>query len=155
MPSRKSSESPSTTSGPPSASSWAAPPEFYLDENIAGRTIARALRDLGYTVHTPPELYGTRAAAEGTPDETWLADVSGHRWTVISRDTKILQRPAELAAYKAAKLHMFLFPGQATKETLLDALHATLADLCTLSSRGTPGVWRIHKSRDAWTIDQL
>jgi hypothetical protein len=44
MASRKSSGSPSTTSGPPSASSWAAPPEFYLDENIAGRTIAHALR---------------------------------------------------------------------------------------------------------------
>jgi hypothetical protein len=35
------------------ASSWAAPPEFYLDENIAGRTIARGRRDLSHAVHTP------------------------------------------------------------------------------------------------------
>jgi hypothetical protein len=155
MPSRKSSESPPTPSGPPSASSWAAPPEFYLDENIAGRTIARALRDLGYTVHTPPELYGTREAAEGTPDETWLADVSGHRWTVISRDTSILQRPAELAAYKAAKLHLVLFPGQATKEMLAQALHATLRDVCTASTRAAPGVSRVHRQHGRWVFTEL
>jgi PIN domain-containing protein len=103
-------------SEPPPASSWAAPPEFYLDENIAGRSVLRSLRDLGYGVHTPTEFYGSREDAEGTPDEIWLADISQRGWTVISRDTKILERPTELAAYKAAKLHMVLFPGQATRE---------------------------------------
>jgi hypothetical protein len=46
-----------------------------------------------------------------------------------------LQRPAELAAYKAARLHRVLFPGQATKELLVQALHATLRDVCTASTR--------------------
>jgi PIN like domain len=155
MSSRRSSGSPSTTSEPPSASSWAAPPELYLDENIAGRTIAGGLRDLGYLVHTPAELYGSREAAEGVRDEVWLADVGRHGWTVISRDTKILQRRAELAAYKAAKLHMFLYPGQATREALLEALRATLSDVCTMSSRATPGVWRVHSQHGRWTVTQL
>jgi hypothetical protein len=131
------------------------PPEFYLDENIAGRTIARALRDLGYTVHTPPEPYGARGAAEGTPDGTRLADVSGYRWTVISRDTSIVWRPAELAAYKAAKLHMVLYPGQATAEMLVQALHATLRDVCTASGRSAPGVWRVHRQHGRWVFTEL
>src|SRR4051812_30282741 len=78
MASRKNSGSPSTTSEPPLASSWAAPPEFYLDENLAGRTLAQALRGLGYVVHTPFELYKGRHKAEGTPDEVWLRDVGQH-----------------------------------------------------------------------------
>ena len=78
----------------------AAPPEFYLDENIAGRTIAHGFRVLGYVVHTPAELYGSREVAEGIRDETWLADVGPRRWVAISRDTKIMQRPAELAALR-------------------------------------------------------
>jgi hypothetical protein len=155
MPSRKSSGSPSTTSGPPPASSWAEPPEFYLDENIAGRTLVRSLRDLGYVVHTPPELYGSREAAEGTPDEVWLADVGRHGWTVIGRDTRILQVPTELAAYKAARLHMILYPGQATRETLIAALHATLNEVCTASARSRPGVWRAYTHRGQWTLTEV
>lgn len=75
-----------------------------------------------FVVHTPPEVYGSRQPAEGTPDDVWLADVGAHGWTVIGRDTSILQVPAELAAYKAAMLHMVLYPGQATRDTLVDAL---------------------------------
>jgi hypothetical protein len=57
------SESASKTSGPPHASSWATPPEFYADENSVTRSVCRLLRGLGYTVHTPAELYGSRDAA--------------------------------------------------------------------------------------------
>jgi hypothetical protein len=155
MSSRKSSESPSTTSEPPHASSWAAPPEFYLDENIAGRTLARSLRDLGYVVHTPPELYGSRAAAEGTRDEVWLADVARYRWTVVSRDTKILERPREIQAYKSAKLHMLLYPGQATANELVEAVQATLAEVCAASSRALPGVWRVRRLHGRWSLTEL
>jgi hypothetical protein len=35
------------TSGPPPASSWAAPPEFYTDENTGTRAVRRRLTDLG------------------------------------------------------------------------------------------------------------
>jgi len=48
----------STTSGPPHASFWAEPPEFYIDENMAGRTVRRFIADLGYVVHTPAAVFG-------------------------------------------------------------------------------------------------
>ena len=106
-------------------------------------------------MHTPRELYGNREAAEGTPDEVWLVDVAQHRWTVISRDTKILERPAEIAAYKTAKLHLILFPGQATAVMLVEAVHATLTEVCTVSARAVPGVWRAHRRRGQWALAEL
>ena len=47
-------ESTSKTSGPPHASSWAAPPEFYADENVVTKSVVRLLRDLGYVYIHPP-----------------------------------------------------------------------------------------------------
>ena len=133
-------------SGPPHASFWAAPPEFYVDESFAGKSLRRALQDLGYPVHTPPELYGTRDAAIGTPDTVWLRDVGARRWVVIGRDTKILERPDEAAAYRAARVHMFLFPGQATRAVLIECLTRNLREICTVTAGRAPVVCRVTRS---------
>lgn len=101
------------TSGPPPASSWAAPPEFYTDENAGTRAVRRRLTGLGYVVHSPAELYGSREEALGARDEDWLARVGQRGWVVIGRDVKIYERPAELTAYLAAGVHVFLLPGEA------------------------------------------
>jgi hypothetical protein len=53
------------TSEPPHASSWATPPEFYLDENTVTRSVRRLLNELGYVVHTPAELFGSRERSLG------------------------------------------------------------------------------------------
>jgi hypothetical protein len=125
-------------SGPPHASSWATPPEFYLDENIAGKTLRRLLSDLGYQVHTPPELDALSAS-----DVDWLGRVGRYGWVVISSDVNIVQRPAELAAYRAAKVHMFLLPGQARVAELCDLVTGNLADICAAASARRPGVWKV------------
>ncbi|MCT1354160.1 hypothetical protein [Gordonia hongkongensis] len=103
----------------------------------------RSIEDLGYIVHTPAAVYGTRAAAEGTPDERWLRDVGRNGWAAIGRDTTILVTPSELQAYKRARIHLFLFHGHATRQQLIDALHANLRDICTHCMSGTPSVWRV------------
>lgn len=138
-----STESASTTSGPPPASSWAAPPEFYTDENITTRAVRRYLTRLGYVVHTPAELYGTRDAASGARDEDWLSRVGPRGWTVIGRDAKIYERPAELDAYRRARIHIFLLPGQALVAELVHLIEVNLADICTLASSSQPGTWRL------------
>jgi hypothetical protein len=53
----------------------AAPPEFYADENTVTRSVRNLLTRLGYILHTPAELYGSREAALGARDEDWLAKV--------------------------------------------------------------------------------
>jgi hypothetical protein len=117
--------------GPPLAFSWATPPEFYIDENFAGRTLRRAIADLGYVVHTPAQLYGSHEEAKGTTDVVWLRDVGRRGWAIIGKDTKILERPEEVAAYRRAHVHMFLFPGQAMRARLIELLHANLREIGT------------------------
>jgi len=67
-------------SGPPPASSWAAPPEFYLDENAVTRTVRRLLVGLGYRCHTPPEVFGTRVESLGAEDTEWLGRIARSGW---------------------------------------------------------------------------
>jgi hypothetical protein len=137
------------TSGPPPASSWAAPPEFYTDENAGTRAVRRRLTGLGYVVHSPAELYGSREEALGARDEDWLARVGQRGWVVIGRDVKIYERPAELAAYLAAGVHVFLLPGEAKVAQLVELIEVSLADICTYASGRKPGTWRLTLSGPA------
>jgi hypothetical protein len=95
-------------------------------------------------VHTPAQEFGGKHASEGTPDEAWLAKCGEHGWVALARDTKILERAEELAALKKAKIHIFYYPGQATRAQLLAAAAETLADVCTVASQQGGGAWRVR-----------
>jgi PIN like domain len=130
-------------SGPPPASSWAAPPEFYADENAVTRSVLRLLRGLGYVIHSPAELYGSRDGALGAADEDWLGRVGTRGWACLTRDLKIYERPAELAAYQRAPVHVFLLPGEATARQLTELIAACLADMCTVAVGRPPQTWKL------------
>ena len=51
---------------------------------------------------------GAGKAALGAEDTDWLPRVGRHRWTVIGRDAKIYERPAEMEAYMRAHVQVFL-----------------------------------------------
>ncbi len=121
----------------------AAPPEFYADENTVTRSVRDLLTGLGYVLHSPAELYGSRDAALGARDEDWLARVGRHRWTVLGRDLKIYERPSELAAYRASRLQVFLLPGQARAAELVELVAVNLAQICAIASTRQPGTWRL------------
>ncbi len=104
----------------------------------------RFFENLGYTVHTPARVFGSRHAAEGTPDEVWMARCGENRWAALARDTKIMQRPDEVAAFRAARIHMFYYPGNATRDELVAAAEATLVDVCTYAVQAGGGAWRVH-----------
>jgi hypothetical protein len=128
-------------SEPPHASSWAAPPEFYLDENVAGKTARRFISDLGYTVHTPASVFG-RAALDGhLYDERWLPVAGARGWAVIGRDQRILLREHELRAYLEARVHLFLLPGEITRNQIVDLLRKNLREMCSLASARRPNVY--------------
>jgi hypothetical protein len=136
-------ESASRRSGPPPASSLAAPPEFYADENTVTRSVRSLLTRLGYMLHSPAELYGSHDASLRARDEDWLAKVGLRRWTVLGRDLKIYERPSELAAYKASRLQVFLLPGQARAAELVELVEVNLAQICAIASTREPGTWRL------------
>lgn len=58
------------TSEPPPASSWAAPPEFYLDENSVTRMVRRLLTSLGYRVHDR-DVGGSRHRRDAPGADGW------------------------------------------------------------------------------------
>jgi hypothetical protein len=124
----------------------ASPPKFYADENSVTRSVRRLLSNLGYTFHSPAELYGSHEAALGARDEDWLAKVSVHRWTVLGRDAKIYERPSELEAYRASKLQVFLLPGQALAAELVELVAGNLAEICAITSTRQPGTWRLTRN---------
>ncbi|ASR39813.1 hypothetical protein BAY61_30210 [Prauserella marina] len=54
-----------------------------------------------------------------------------------------MERPEELAAYRAAKVHMFYLPGEATRAHLTQLVSGNLRDIITRATDRTPEVWRI------------
>jgi len=134
------------TPEPPRASSWAAPPEFYIEENLAGRTIRRFIADLGYTIHTPAEVFGWERLRQRLHDEDWLPVVGRNGWVVFGRDWHILDRELELRAYLAAQVHMFLLPGEATRAELTELLALNLRSICAAAMARRPNVYWITRS---------
>lgn len=135
------------TSEPPHASSWAAPPEFYVDEGLVGKTLRRFFEDRGYTIHTPWKVFGSRHTAQGTADTAWLKRCGQERWAALGRDTKILERPEEVDELLRAKIHIFYYPGNATRSELLAVAAVTLVEVCTISSFSGGGAWRVRGGR--------
>jgi hypothetical protein len=134
------------TSEPPRASFWATPPEFYLDENTVTRSVRRLLTGLGYSVHTPAELFGDRTASLGAADEEWLKRVTGRRWAIIGRDIKIYERPWELKAYRDARVQVFLLPGQALAVQLTHLVTVNLSQIGAITSSRKVGTWYLTES---------
>jgi len=124
----------------------ATPPEFYADENAVTKSVCRRLKQLGYVVHTPAELYGSRDAASGALDEDWLPKVGQRKWTILGRDLKIYERPSELDAYRKARVQVFLLPGQALAAELLRLVEMNLAHMCAIASGRKQGTWRLTES---------
>ncbi|MFJ2033760.1 hypothetical protein [Streptosporangium sp. NPDC087985] len=130
-------------SGPPPASSWATPPEFYLDENSVSRSVRKLLAELGYLVHTPAELFGSRDEALVAPDERRLPLVGQRGWLVIACDIRIFERPHEYEAYLKAKVAVFLLPGESKIEERKGLIVCNLSAMCSEASQLRSGVWRL------------
>lgn len=128
-------------SEPPPASSWAEPPEFYLDENLAGRTVRRFITELGYRVHTGASVFSKAVLDKSLSDNDWLPIAGRKGWVVICRDQHILLRDGELKAYLDAKVHLFLLPGDIARAQIIELLQVNLREMCTLAAARIPNVY--------------
>ena len=104
----------------------ATPPEFYADENTVTRSVRNLLTGLGYILHTPAELYGSREAAWGARDEDWLAKVGRHRWNRPRPRPEKKKAARKIAAYRASRLQVFLLPGEARAAELVELVEVNL-----------------------------
>lgn len=137
------------TSEPPHASFWATPPEFYLDENTVTRSVRRLLTGLGYSVHTPAELFGDRTASLGAADEEWLKRVAGRGWAIIGRDIKIYERPWELKAYRRSPGPGFPAAGSGVSRAAHHLVAVNLGEIGVITSSRKVGTWYLTESGSA------
>lgn len=54
-----------------------------------------------------------------------------------------MERPHELEAYRAAKIHMFYLPGEATRDHLRSLVERHLTTIVSYATSRHPEVWRI------------
>lgn len=95
------------------------PVAYYIDADLLGlaKVLAAIREDVTYPGdpggeirkrHRPPCPIATPA----TPDETWIPLVASLGWSIITRDTKISRRPAELAAVRKYGAKVFALDGR-------------------------------------------
>jgi predicted nuclease of predicted toxin-antitoxin system len=90
-----------------SASSSASPPEarrLFIDRCAWSAALGRALSDAGIAFEAHHAHF-----RDDTPDAEWLTAATQHRWLIVTRDKRIRYKPNELAAMRAARLHVFVF----------------------------------------------
>ena len=101
------------TAAPPDAG---AAPTLFIDRDLWSRRLDAALReaDIPFVAHRA--LF-----ADDTPDVDWIAEVGRRGLVVLTRDQEIRRRPNELAAVRAARIHLFaltsgnLYAGETAK----------------------------------------
>ncbi len=77
----------------------------------------------------------------GASDEVWLEKVAMTGWAILNRDTKIMRRREELAAYRRAGVHMFYLPGEAKVAVLVELMVVNLAEICTATISRNAKLW--------------
>lgn len=130
------------------ASSYSAPPSFYLDEGLNARSLRRALSEAGYEWKNAGNLDPAGwSATRGIQDEQWLRLLKGSGCTVLTKDFRIYQRPHERQAWLRSGLHVFAFGGRDESfDTLLEVLELRFDDICARASSKLAGYWVVTRS---------
>lgn len=133
------------TAAPPDA---APAPTLFIDRDLWSRRLDAALREAGVPFVAHRDLF------EGdTPDVVWIAEVGRRGWVVLTRDQEIRRRPNELAAVRAARIHLFAL-------TSGNLSAADTAELCVaawpavrraVAAHAAPAIFSITRgARVAW-----
>ncbi len=100
-----------------SASSKPATVRFYLDADVLG--LAKVLVSLRPDVTYPGDPGGVVHRRErpacmikdcGTPDTMWIPEVARCGWLIVTRDSRIQERAAEIDAVRAHGARMIVLP---------------------------------------------
>jgi predicted nuclease of predicted toxin-antitoxin system len=75
---------------------------LFIDRDLWSRRLDAALREAGIPFVAHRDLF-----ANDTPDVEWIAEVGRRAMVVLTRDQEIRRRPNELAAVRAARIHLF------------------------------------------------
>lgn len=92
-----------SAAAPPEPAPAAPPgPTLFIDRDLWSRRLDDALRNAGIPFVAHRDLF-----ADDVPDEHWISEVGRRGLVVLTRDQQIRRRPNELAAVRAARIHLF------------------------------------------------
>jgi hypothetical protein len=128
---------------------------WYVDADTLG--LAHALVRLRSDVTFPGDPGGkvhkkARPAClitqTATPDETWIPIVAEQGWAIITRDTRILRRPAELQLVKQHKARMFTISSteKLTNWHMLEVLMCNWRAIEARVDKSGPFVWTMTRT---------
>lgn len=128
---------------------------FYIDADVRGLgLIIGALRsdvtypgDLGAEIHRrkrPPCLITTPDVL----DTDWIPEVARRGWLIITRDSKIIENRAEIAAVRenGAKMVALNQRDASTKWGQLEVFMTRWRDIERLADKEGPFIWRVSRT---------
>jgi len=128
---------------------------FFFDADILGlgKLVAQIRSDVTFP-GDPGATIGRRVRPPcpinkpNAPDVVWLPVVAARNWSVISRDSKLLRRPAEVEAISSSGARVFLI---ASRENLrlweqLEVLMHRWRDIEKLSTRSGPFAYSLTRA---------
>jgi hypothetical protein len=117
-------------------------PVLFIDRDLWSRTLDAALR----AARIPFEAHRDHFP-DDEPDPSWLRVVGGRGWVVLTRDQRIRTRPNELAAVRAARLHVFaLTSGNLSAAATADVVLAAWPALQrAVAEHEPPMLWSITR----------
>jgi hypothetical protein len=109
-----------------------APLTFFVDRSLGAHDVPDALRAAGARVEVHDDHF-----APDTPDTSWLTEVGGRGWVVLTKDSRIRRHPLELQALLAANIAAFM----------VTATDVTGADMGRVLADAIPKLTALVRSR--------
>jgi len=126
-------------------------PSLFVDRDTWSRVLDEALRAAGI-----PFVAHRDHFAPDTPDVEWIAEVGRRGWLVVTRDQQIRRRPNELAAVRAAGLHLFaLTSGNlSAADTAALVVRAWPRMKTAAATTSAPALWSVTRAGEVRLIKQ-
>ena len=128
---------------------------FYLDADVLGLAkVIAALRsdvtypgDPGATIHRRIRL-ACPIANPATPDHIWIPEVAERGWLIITRDSRIQDHRAEIAAVRDNDAKMVALTGRDARTTWqqLEVVMSQWRRLEALAVVAGPFIWRATRT---------
>lgn len=129
---------------------------FYLDADVLG--LAKVIAGMRSDVTYPGDPGGTvhkrrrpacPVAHPSTPDDAWIPIVAEREWLIITRDSRIQDHRAEVAAVRDNKAKMVALTGADARNTWqqLEVFMSQWRQLERLTYEPGPFIWRMTRTQ--------
>jgi predicted nuclease of predicted toxin-antitoxin system len=116
---------------------------LFIDRDTWSRALGQALRDAAIPFEAHRDHFDMDA-----PDPEWIHKVGAAGWLAVTRDQRIRHRPNEIAAVRAAALHLFVLTSGnlSAADTGRIVVQAWPAIQRAAASQRPPAVWSVSRA---------